>query len=64
MKTPERGEWRRSGVFIHNFKQISHIVLVFPLFPLNKQMSTGLRVFIVRGVEKMTSKNWTNFFFQ
>ena len=27
---------RRSGVFIVNFEQISHIVLVFPLLTLNK----------------------------
>ena len=31
IKTPERRHWRRSGVFIVNFKQISRIVLVFPL---------------------------------
>ena len=36
IKTPERGHWRRSGVFIGNFEQISHIVLVFPLSTLNK----------------------------
>ena len=28
--------WRRSGVFIVNFEQISHIVLVFLLSTLNK----------------------------
>ena len=31
IKTPER-YWRRSGVFIDNLEQISHIVLVFSLF--------------------------------
>ena len=30
------GQWRRSGVFIVNFEQISRIVLVFPLLNLNK----------------------------
>ena len=30
IKTPERGHWRHFGVFIVNFEQISHIVLVFP----------------------------------
>ena len=28
--------WRRSGVFIANFEQISQIILVFPLLNLNK----------------------------
>ena len=27
-RTPERGNWRPSGVFIINFEQISHIALV------------------------------------
>ena len=30
--------WRRSDVFIVNFEQISHIVMVFPLLILNTQM--------------------------
>ena len=33
IKTPKRRHWRRSGVFIVNFEQISHIVL-FPLLAL------------------------------
>ena len=40
-KTPERRQWRRYGVFIVNVEQISHIVLVFPLLTLNKQMLAG-----------------------
>ena len=36
IKTPERHHWRRSGVFIINFEQISHIDLVFLLLTLNK----------------------------
>ena len=36
IKTPERRQQRRSGVFIVNIEQISHIVLVFPLLTLNK----------------------------
>ena len=28
-------QWRRSGVFIVNFEQISHLVLVFLLLTLN-----------------------------
>ena len=35
IKTPERRQWRRSGVFIVNFKHVSHIVLVFLLLTLN-----------------------------
>ena len=35
IKTPERRQWRRSGVFIVNFEHISHLVLVFLLLILN-----------------------------
>ena len=31
IKTPERRQWRRSGVFIVNFEHIAHLVLVFLL---------------------------------
>ena len=31
IKTPERRHWRLSGVFIVNFKHISHLVLLFLL---------------------------------
>ena len=37
VKTPDEGQWRHC-VFIFNFEQISHIVLVFSLLVLNKQM--------------------------
>ena len=33
--------WRRSGVFIANFEQISHIVLRFPSLTLNKLTPVG-----------------------
>ena len=36
IKTPDRRQWRRSGVFV-NFKLNSHIVL-FPLLTVNKYM--------------------------
>ena len=36
IKTPERRQWRHSGVFIVNFEKISWIVQVFPLLTLNK----------------------------
>ena len=48
IKTPEQSHWRSlerhwlsSGVFIVNFEQISDIVLVFPLLPLNKLIPVG-----------------------
>ena len=31
IKTPERRQWRHSGVFIAKFEWISQIVLVFPI---------------------------------
>ena len=34
IKTPVRRQWHRSGVFIFNFKHISHLVLVFLLLTL------------------------------
>ena len=36
-KTPERRQWRRSGVFIVNFDHILHLVLVFLLLTLNNE---------------------------
>ena len=36
IKTPKRRQWRRSGVFIVTFRNISHLVLVFLLLTLNK----------------------------
>ena len=36
IKTPERCQWRRSGIFIVNFEHISHIFLVFLLLTLKK----------------------------
>ena len=44
MKTPQRRQWRRSGVFIVNFEYISNYFLVFLLLPLNKYMLAGLGV--------------------
>ena len=38
IKIPERRHWRRSGIYVANFEQISHIVLVFWLLTLSKQM--------------------------
>ena len=35
IETPERHQWRHSGVFIVNFEHISHLLLVFLLLTLN-----------------------------
>ena len=35
IKPSERCQWCRSGVFVVNFEQISHLALVFLLLPLN-----------------------------
>ena len=35
IKTPERRQWRRSGVFIVNFEHISHLAVVLLLLTLN-----------------------------
>ena len=41
VKTPERRQWRRSGVFIVNSEPISQIVLVFLLLNLNNYAGWG-----------------------
>ena len=41
IKTPEWRYWRRSGVFIGNFDHILHLVLVFILVTLSRQMPAG-----------------------
>ena len=41
IKIPERRHWRRSGIFIVNFEHISHLVLVFILLTLSRQMPAG-----------------------
>ena len=38
IKIPERRLWRRSGVLIVNFEQISHLFLLFLLLTLNSYM--------------------------
>ena len=43
--TPERRQWRRFDIFIVNFEKIFHIVLVFRLLTLNKQMPSGYLYF-------------------
>ena len=41
IETPERRHWR-SGIFIVNLEQISHLFLVFLLLSLKEQMLAGL----------------------
>ena len=41
IKTPERRQWRRSRVFIVNFKHISNLVLVFLLLTLSREIPAG-----------------------
>ena len=41
IKTPERRQWRRPGVFIVNFEHISHPALVFLLLTLNIYLPAG-----------------------
>ena len=38
IETSERRHWRLSGVFIVKFEHISHLVLVFLLLTLSRQM--------------------------
>ena len=40
-KTREPRQQRRSGVFIINFKRVSHLIQVFLMLILNKQMLAG-----------------------
>ena len=42
IKTPQRRGWRRCGVFIVNFEQISHLVVVFILLTLSRYMPAGI----------------------
>ena len=48
IKTPERRQWPRSGVFIVNFEYISHLVLLFLLLTLNMWLPAGFTYTIIR----------------
>ena len=58
IKTPEWRYWRRFGIFIVNFEQISHIVVVFSLLTLNKQMSAG------KALSMYIFQKWNLYFFR
>ena len=49
IKTPERRQWCRFGVFIINFEHISHRVLVFLLLTLNMQLLDGVVLYFMFG---------------
>ena len=49
IKKPE-GCRRRSAAFLINIKQISHIVLIFPLFTLNEQILATMLSFRMNSV--------------
>ena len=44
LSAPEGHQWHCSGVFIVNFEDISHLVLVSLLVTLSRQMRAGLYI--------------------
>ena len=50
IKTPERGHWCRSGVFIVNFERISQLALVFLLLTLGRKIPTGFNKRVGHGI--------------
>ena len=42
LNTPERRQWRRSGVFIVNGEHIPQLFLLFLFFTLNNQILYGV----------------------
>ena len=56
-KTSERSQWRRSGFFVVNLKQISHISLLSSLLTLNKKISAEKRKFWASAID-----HWTGFY--
>ena len=56
VKTPERRQWRRSGVFIAKSEHISHLVLVFLLLTLSRYL--GLcQTFVETFFSKIATKS-------
>ena len=56
IKTSERSDWRRSGVFIVNFEFISFIFLVFLLLTLNKEMIAWIGMKSVNTMDQFFKK--------
>ena len=48
IKTPERDQLHRSGVFIKNFEHISHLVLVFLSITLNMELLVRLTLYVYK----------------
>ena len=46
IKTPERRQGRRSGVFVVSFEHISHLFVVFPLLTLSMYLFAGFIMLI------------------
>ena len=53
IRPPELRQWRRSGVFMNRFEQVSHILMVFLLLNLTKKMLAGINWFL------LTKIKWT-----
>ena len=51
IRTPELRQWRRSGVFMNRFEQVSHIFMVFLLLNLNKKMLAGSNWFLLTKIK-------------
>ena len=58
IKTPERRQWRRPGVFIVNFEHTLHLFLIFLLLTLSTQLLTGCRQGYSDQVTFMWSRNF------
>ena len=59
VKTVKRRQQRRSGVFIVDSEQISHIALLLPLLTWNKYMPIGRKIlskFIIKVNDKIGLK--------
>ena len=62
IKTLERRQWDRLGVFIVNIEQIPHIVIVLPLLTLNKQMPPRLSNYISKFKQRFRSYILVSFY--
>ena len=61
IKTPERCQWCRPGVFIVNFEHIPHFVLVFLLLTLNMSRPTGIIDQLI--IYSRSEHYWLNYWF-
>ena len=62
IKSPERRQWRLSGVFIVNFKHISHLFLEFLLLTMNKQILTGHVLLVILESCSENANQWPGFY--